>query len=70
MYVFCVFYMQWLMPNATGGRGVPRYVKQTPEQQQAYFDQVQYAYSAAEYEQPAEAVAEESTEAAAEPSSS
>lgn len=29
------------MPNATGGKGVPRYVKQTPEQQQAYLQQQQ-----------------------------
>lgn len=32
------------MPNSTGGRGVPRYVKQTAEQQQAYMEQLQCAY--------------------------
>jgi hypothetical protein len=43
---------QWLMPNATGGKGVPRYVKQTPEQQQQYYDQLQSTY---EQEQATEA---------------
>jgi hypothetical protein len=46
------------MPNATGGRGVPRYVKQTPEQQQAYMEQLQYAYTGG-YEQQQEASTEE-----------
>ena len=44
------------MPNATGGKGVPRYVKQTPEQQQQYYEQLQSANAATESEQ---AVAEE-----------
>jgi hypothetical protein len=35
------------MPNTTGGRGVPRYVKQTPEQQQAYMEQLQSMYMGA-----------------------
>eukprot|EP00598_Pedospumella_elongata_P002247 CAMPEP_0184972052 /NCGR_PEP_ID=MMETSP1098-20130426/4113_1 /TAXON_ID=89044 /ORGANISM="Spumella elongata, Strain CCAP 955/1" /LENGTH=208 /DNA_ID=CAMNT_0027494269 /DNA_START=59 /DNA_END=685 /DNA_ORIENTATION=- len=44
----------WLMPNATGGKGVPRYVKQTPEQQQAYLQQQQATF---ESEQAAEEAA-------------
>lgn len=52
------------MPNATGGKGVPRYVKQTPEQQQAYLEQVQSAYVAPEFEQAATETEETPAESA------
>mmetsp|Transcript_66655 Transcript_66655/g.131102 ORF Transcript_66655/g.131102 Transcript_66655/m.131102 type:complete len:223 (+) Transcript_66655:83-751(+) len=57
---------QWLMPNSTGGRGVPRYVKQTPEQQQAYMEQLQYSYMAgAEMQQQEQAQEQAATAATA-----
>lgn len=51
------------MPNTSGGRGVPRYVKQSPEEQQAYMEQLQYAYAGGYAEpQPAQETAEKTAE--------